>query len=373
MEDKFIHLLQSSLWGTVPDATLFSDETDWEGILSLSARHTVQGLVAQAILRLADNQACSLPVGLEEKCLTMMMRNVHANQLVDKVLAEVTKAISVEGFRPVLLKGQGVARYYINPQLRVAGDIDYYVGTGHVFLQVIDCLSRRWPDMNITDKGGKHLNAELNGVEIELHRHAANRDGMRRAHRILHWADNELRCGYNRAHTVGQVVVIVPSPLFDCVFVFIHLFYHFLHEGVGMRQLCDWARCLHENREQLDETKLKDLLQWLGIKKEWQVFGRFLVDHLGLPEEDMPCLKGCEKRARRLLRLILSESNFGKERKAGYFASRPKSQLRHLCRSIVHNAKFWLSRIRLFPRQALPQAAHFFLTGLRKEITNIGH
>ena len=367
MEDQFLHLLRSTLWGTAPDASMFGADTHWEGVLSLASRHTVQGLVAQAILRLADSQACSLPAGLEEKCLSMMMRNVHANQLVDKVLAEVTGAISVEDFRPVLLKGQGVARYYINPQLRVAGDIDYYVGTGHVFLQIIDCLSRRWPDMAITDNGGKHVNTELNGVEIELHRHAANRDGMRRAHRILNWADNELRYGHNREYNVGNVVVNVPSPLFDCVFVFIHLFYHFLHEGVGLRQLCDWARCLHENRKQLDEAKLKGLLQWLGIKTEWQVFGRLLVDYLGLPEEDMPCLRGYERRARRLLQLILSESNFGKERKADYFASRPKSLLRHLCRSIVHNAKFWLTRIRLFPRQALPQAARFFLTGLRKK------
>ena len=234
-------------------------------------------------------------------------------------------------------------------------------------VQVADCMCRRWPDMEFTDKGGKHVNTELNGVEIELHRHAANRDGMRLATRILNWADDELRNDHNRTFNAGQVVVNVPSPLFDCVFVFIHLFNHFLHEGVGLRQLCDWARCLHENREQLDEAELQDLLQWLGIKKEWQVFGRLLVDHLGLPEQDMPCLNGYERRACRLLRLILSESNFGKERKADYFASRPKNLFRHLCRSIVHNAKFWLSRIRLFPRQALPQAARFFLIGLRRK------
>lgn len=367
MEDQFLHLLQSALWGTAPDATMFGVDTDWEGILALSARHTVQGLVAQSILRLADSHACDLPVGLEEKCLSMMMRNVHANQLVDKVLVEVTKAVNVEGLCPVLLKGQGVARYYIDPQLRVAGDIDYYVGTDNMFL-VVNSMSRRWSEMEFTDKGSKHVNTELNGVEIELHRHAANPDGMRHAKRIQSWADEELRHGHNRVYNIGQDVVNVPSPLFDCVFVFIHLFYHFLHEGVGFRQLCDWARCMHENRELLDEAELQDLLQRLGILKEWQVFGRLLVDYLGLPEQDMPCLKGCERRARRLLRLILSESNFGKSRKADYFASRPKSLLRHLCHSTVHNAKFWLTRIRLFPRQALPQAARFFLTGLMQKI-----
>ena len=44
----------------------------------------------------------------------------------------------------------------------------------------------------------------------------------------------------------------VPPLEFDVLFIFLHMYKHFVLEGVGLRQLCDWAIVL-------DRANLKDI------------------------------------------------------------------------------------------------------------------
>ena len=57
------------------------------------------------------------------------------------------------------------------------------------------------------------------------------------------------------------------------------------------------------------------MLDSLGLMKPWRVFGSLAVKYLGLPEEEMPFFAPrYDRKARRLLRLVLKEGNFGKAR-----------------------------------------------------------
>jgi len=104
------------------------------------------------------------------------------------------------------------------------------------------------------------------------------------------------------------------SPTVNAFYVFVHLYHHFMKEGVGLRQLCDWARLLHVEREKIDRAKLTEILEALGYTKAFCTFGSVLVEWLGLPADDFPfALTDAHKRkAEQVLQVVHSGGNFGK-------------------------------------------------------------
>jgi hypothetical protein len=44
---------------------------------------------------------------------------------------------------------------------------------------------------------------------------------------------------------IDGVKVRTLSPTLNAAYVFIHLFFHFIREGVSLRPFCDWAIVLH--------------------------------------------------------------------------------------------------------------------------------
>ena len=87
---------------------------------------------------------------------------------------------------------------------------------------------------------------------------------------------------------VNGVSVRTLSPTVNVAYIFIHLFFHFIREGVALRQFCDWTMVLHYYKDEIDRTKLREILQKLDMIKAYQAFGSILVDELGLPKEEFP-------------------------------------------------------------------------------------
>lgn len=56
------------------------------------------------------------------------MTNVGMHSQMNMTLQLLVLTLRKAGIEPVLLKGQGLSRYYPTPELRQCGDIDIYVG-----------------------------------------------------------------------------------------------------------------------------------------------------------------------------------------------------------------------------------------------------
>ena len=109
--------------------------------------------------------------------------------------------------------------------------------------------------------------------------------------------------------TAGAEGFIVPPIEFNLVFLLLHIFRHYLYEGVGMRQLMDYYFVLRHSDVSQREEAMKVLCD-LKVDS----FAGALMDVLhtifGLEEEYMLCTPD-KKRGKRLLDIVLEGGNFG--------------------------------------------------------------
>ena len=357
-EILMLDLLKSALWNKRADLSLFnSKDIDWHGILDIADVQGVISLVASAIRQLEDQGVKEefLPNDIINKCVTLQFAVIQQTSSVIPTIESVVTKIRTVGVEPVLLKGHGVAKYYLKPEFRYCGDIDLYIGKDFVD-KVVDCL-KVFPEFKDDSHGHeKHYNLMWNNVEVELHRSAIDLIDTRQNKLLYEWTEEELHSNRNRQIPVGNTTVTVPSELFDAIFVFQHLWWHIVNEGIGIRQFCDWTMCLYRVGDKLDEKQLKDLLKKFGLLSVWQIFGHVAVEQLGLPKEKFPLYsKRNQYLGRKITELAMQYGNFGhKHYKYMVSDSVEKGVLKHkmMVTTFYGKLQFWcflVSPVATFP------------------------
>lgn len=278
------------------------------------------------------------------------------------VLVNVVSQLSAAGIRPVLLKGQGLAQYYPKPELRQCGDIDLYVGLGRYddSYDVVKPLATQIDDRKALEVG-KHYDFFVGKVAVEMHRYS-DRYPTSRLDRI--YQEVSLR-GLNEnliPLVFSSQEVYTPSDEYNAFYIFSHLFHHFLINGLGARQLCDWMLFLRSRSSHIDMQSLKTTLERLDMLKPWQAFGCVLVKYFGMPAETFPFYDPAqENKAAKIVKRLLDEGNFGKERdvykKRGkiYLINKTWAMFAHIGRS--------LGLLFLFPRHSFRQIWHTISNG----------
>ena len=171
-QDLFIRLLQSALWGSAPDVDASEVSSRELGeVLKLAKAQTVMGLIANEIMTRGEFATLLNPTSKER--LTLMVQENYVTYLrLNAVLLSIVLELRKHGIDPVLLKGQGVSKYYLIPELRQCGDIDIYVGQEKFAkaCEVIGAMST--PEDHQKDIPSlKHYHTRIGSAFIEIHRY----------------------------------------------------------------------------------------------------------------------------------------------------------------------------------------------------------
>ena len=138
-----------------------------------------------------------------------------------------------KGMRSCILKGQGVAALYserLQP-LRQSGDIDVWVDASRE--QVIDFVMGIAPTREFDQK---HIHFHVfDDMEVEVHWIPVNRESPK-FNRILGEYFEKER---NRKFSHDKDALCVPTTDFQLVHQLLHIYVHYVYEGVGLRQLMD--------------------------------------------------------------------------------------------------------------------------------------
>ena len=362
-QTQFLELLRAGLWGIAPDLDDFrSENTDWRAVLRIASEQTMVVVVADGIEMLPEELWPSKEAIL--KLAVMRLRTESAHRLLNSTIAQIVTALDAAGVQSVLLKGQGLARNYPVPELRQCGDIDLYVGEEN-YARVHELLvpvATEIDDVSCLSVG-KHFHVSMGKVLIEVHRFADVHSSPTFNKVYQEYASAGLSDDLV-ALDFGGVKVNTPADNFNAFYVFNHMWHHFMNEGVGLRQVCDWMLFLHSRHGKLELGYLEEILRKMDLLDSWKSFGCMLVDYLGMPAEEFPFYDATYlAKGRKVLQRILAEGNFGQEtayvrkRKGGYWYEKWFSFKCRVSRSF--------GVFRIFPRHAMYQFGYMLSVGLK--------
>lgn len=306
---QFFELLRSGLWGHSADISLFSDtQILWDKIYKLSLQQAVLGLVFDGMQTLPTQ--LHPPRQLFLKWYAEVVQIEEGNKHLNKVISELFFIYRQAGLNPILLKGQGIASLYRNPERRQFGDIDIYIGK-----EQFDMANRL-----IIENGGesdgpnnfKHAGFMYKGASVENHRYI-ERPSNPRSRKIFFKFVNKYLHDDFCSFSLDNHQIPTPTLTFNVAYIFIHALYHHFRGGIGLRQLCDWCHVLNQMSDKADTDSVLDLFEKMKITQGAKAFAYIATNYLGLNKNKVSFiqLEGVENNGERLLQSILYGGNFG--------------------------------------------------------------
>lgn len=361
-EQVFFNILRSSLCGSpiiVPQEFIA-----WRNVFSLAKSQSVLALVANAVMNDAA-LASKVPDDTKMRLKSFVMANMAAHSILNNTLIRVVSLLNEAGINSVLLKGQGLARNYPVPELRQCGDIDLYVQEED-YERVYNILSSVATEIDEISSlsDGKHFHVTIGKILVEVHRFAEMLSSSSFNNVYQEYASAGLRDNLIVMNVAG-VDVNTPSDNFNAFYIFYHLWHHFMTEGVGLRQLCDWMMFLHSRRGCLNADYLKTLLERMDLLVPWKTFGCILVNQLGMSADEFPLYDSkFASKSRKVLERILAEGNFGKE-SAYYTGRQHKGYLYEKWYSFKCRASRSIRLFFMFPIHSMRYMTHLTVIGFK--------
>lgn len=352
VERQFFALLRSGLWNEVPDASLFTEKTDWEALYRLSFQQTVVPLVTEGINRLPHSCLPAEPERMDP-FMADMMSTAQRNVKLDTFIPKLFRALA--GIPVVLVKGQALAQDYLDPLRRQPGDIDLllppssYEAAKAVLLPKATKVAEEHPEI-------LHQGMHFGSIEVEIHGTISTLMSGKLDRKLAVLLAKQFDGRELPTVSIGGADIPVPEANFNAVYVFVHFLSHYWAGGVGLRQVTDWMTFASVHKREIHPVLLEKTLKDLGLLNVWRVFTGFAQEYLGCPAEKLPLAAAPDARKNERIWAYLQRSgNFGKnqdrtEKPKPYLARK----LHSLWRLVIADR---LRHFRVFPQESV----RFFL------------
>ena len=308
MQDALFVLLRNELWQEVQIDVTLSDE-EKERLFADAKKQAVIGLVTNALIR------NNIAIGREWvfKALTLTKQIEATNERINGELVRFANFMFMNNVDYRVVKGQTVATLYPNPLLRCSGDIDFYCDANN--FNLTKNLVEKAIGKNVENNSAKHIEFKMNGVQYELHSKLTEFSYGKHQEYWESILDRDIRDN-NCVVRINDTDVPVLSPTINALYIFCHIFYHLIINGIGLRQFCDLALFLDRHKEDIDMELLDKHLRNLGIKKTFTATGYILVELLGLKAENFPySISNRDRRVgKRIVASVMEDGNWASEK-----------------------------------------------------------
>lgn len=242
----FFELVRASIGlsklSTIPTAY------EWSQLYDIAKKQSLLGICFNSLQQLYKKhpeQTTNLPMPLKMQWLGIAAIIQQRNEYMNKRCVELQANLAAVGFRNSILKGQGVATLYASSNLshlRQPGDIDVYVDASREdVIRYAQLMGDCHPDWDY-----KHLHLKVyNDVEVEVHYVPEVFLNLRKNRKLQRWfvehkEDMFDSVKIHRNESTENMSLVSPSIEFNVFYILLHIYRHFLYEGVGLRQLFDY-------------------------------------------------------------------------------------------------------------------------------------
>ena len=267
---------------------------EWEWLEDTARFQGVSGVVLDGLKAVLDElgSGCFIRTVSAEWWKTFILQWIgsvmqvyeagNAQQL--KVIDDVQKRWGEAGLRMMLMKGQAMGTYYPEPLHRAPGDIDCYLINENQSqkdgYQLGNEVAKVWAEK--VDEGWyKHSVISYKGQTIENHQffvHTREGKTSKKLNELLEKVIDE-RLEVRELPGTGA---LLPSPMFNAIFLTYHAQAHFLEEGLKLKQLLDWAMFLRKDAEKVDWERFWKECERFHLKRFAQVTSYIADKYLGV-------------------------------------------------------------------------------------------
>ena len=310
INNSFFELIQVAI-GTRNRLSHTPSEDEWGELYGVAKKQSLVGVCFAGVQKSVDSEKedhCGIPEMLYFTWMGMAAKIQQRNEVVNQQCVELQARLSSDGFRSCVLKGQGIASLYDDlAMLRQSGDIDIWMDGG--FDKVMCYVNARTPNREFDIK---HTHFEVfNDTIVETHwRPSATTNPVLGKKLTAYFEREKERQFENRVKLQGDREICAPTADFQFVHAMLHVYGHFLYEGVGMRQMMDLffahLACIKSSKV----TEVKKVIEHFGLvhlaRASMWVFGRVfnMPVHQMMWEPD-------SKAGKDLLDEIMLGGNFG--------------------------------------------------------------
>lgn len=327
----FFELLQIALSNRASLSTIPSGK-EWAEIYAESERQAITGILLQGIEKLPLELRPPQALLLQWIGVGQMIE--QRNRMMDLRCGELLEKLSANGLRGSILKGQGIALLYNDElrKLRQSGDIDVYVDCG---LEKSLAFAKTLGQQNV-DWDYKHLHLYVwDDTEVEMHYRVEVLLNLKKNRKLQMWFKD-------KTEQIFQDVngLTTSSTEFNVFYILLHIYRHFLYEGVGLRQIVDYYMVLRTVQgSKFNVQEYVDAVSEFGMVKFAKGLMWVMKETLGMSAELMPWEPN-EKEGRYVLNQVMEGGNFGLHDKrlnhSGGKVSAVKAILTHNFHLITH-------------------------------------
>ena len=280
---------------------------EWKQIFELSQKQALLGIAFSGIEKLNAEQ-------LPPKALILMWHNLclqikQQNKKLNRLAAAINKKFESEGFRNVILKGQGIARLYDQPLRRVSGDIDIWLEGGRE--KILTYVKRYVPNCQPVYHHVDFL--DLEGVSVEVHFTPTWMNCYFTNKKLQRFFEKETekQMGNKFILKDEEDTIYATTNDFNRIYILLHIYRHLFQEGIGLRQLLDYFYVLKQG---FDEEEKQETLKLLRDFKMMRFAGAvmYVLKRVFNIEDRYLLTKPLEKEGEFLLNEIMVAGNFGK-------------------------------------------------------------
>ncbi len=300
----FFELLQIAL-GNRKRLTESPSSKEWEKLYIESERQAITGLLLNGIEKLPETQRPPKEFLLQWIGIGQMIE--QRNKVMDLRCVDLLRKLYDYGLRGTILKGQGIARLYdkeLQP-LRQSGDIDVYVDCGlKRALEFAQSLGQKDVEWDY-----KHLHLNVwEDMEVEMHYRVEVLLNLWKNRSLQKWFKGNTALLFS--HDGGFTT---PTLEFNVFYILLHIYRHFLYEGVGMRQIVDYNMVLKSvaNTDDTNNTGYAcEAVSQFGMVRFAKGLMWVMKEALAMPERWM-LWEPDQKEGKYILKQIMAGGNFG--------------------------------------------------------------
>lgn len=283
-ETKFLELLKNFIWEEQSDMSGFSD---WQELLELASIHHVYPMIYEQIY--LSGQFMALALETRQAARKKMISTVTVQTMRTAAFLKEYERLVKAGAKPLVVKGLICRELYPKPDYRMSSDEDLFVRREDLNICNGVLLTDGFSgDREISGECAQqdipqeisYLNRET-GVYLEVHTALFSRDENNRGRYA--GLNEAFENAFSKAREVEiQGVTVYTMNDTDHFFYLIcHALKHFLHAGVGIRQLCDVLLMARQREDGIDWDDLKARMKKMGIFQFFMSFMEIGEKYLG--------------------------------------------------------------------------------------------